>query len=240
MSHRKRHPPPPPPAAAPLPGASAATVLELVLKADTAGTLEAAAAALAGAAPQGVELRVIQAGVGEVTQSDVLMAATGSKLVLGFQVPAGPRVEEHAREQGVEVRLYEVIYHLSEDARRIARSLVPSPPGERVTARAKVIALFKGSRRGMILGCEVLEGTLALGKRYRVIGPAGPMHEGKIASLHIGPDAVREAKPGQQVGLKVEGFQKARIGYWVECFEPLPPEGPPPWTPRGGVRRTEA
>lgn len=211
----------------------------MVVKADTVGTLEAVSEAISRVSAEGVEVRVIHTGVGEATKSDVLMAATGSRLIMGFQVPTAPRVEEYAREQGVEIRLYEVIYELTGDAERIARSLAPSFPGERVTGRARVIALFKGSRKGAILGCEVQEGVLALGNRFRIIDPAGPVHEGRIDSLHIGPEAVREARPGQQVGLKVEGFRKARVGDWVECFEGVHSEGPPPWSPQGGVRRPQ-
>jgi translation initiation factor IF-2 len=213
--------------------------LEVVVKADTVGTLEAVTLGLSRTPPEGSELRIIATGLGEVSKSDVLMATTGSRLVLGFQVPVGLRVEEYAREQGVEVRLYQVIYALLEDARNILQSLAPRKPVEHTVGRAKVIALFKGSRKGIILGCEVAEGRLAVGERFRVIDAAGPIHEGTIGSLHIGPDAVREARPGQQVGLKVEGFQKARLGDWVECFRVDAPAGPPRWTPRPGVHRTE-
>lgn len=235
---RRRPPTHAPPAPAGPSAQVQEAVLEVVVKADAVGTLEAVVHGLAGVAGGTVALRVIHAAVGEVAKSDVLMAATGSRLVLGFQVPTGPKVEEYAREQGVEVRLYAVIYDLLGDAQQIARSLVPRGDEERITGKAKVIALFKSTRKGVILGCEVQEGTLSLGKRFRVIDPAGPVHEGRIESLHIGPDAVREARPGQQVGLKIEGFRKARIGDWVECFEVTHAAGPAPWSPRGGVRRS--
>ncbi|MEW6487962.1 MAG: hypothetical protein AB1578_08610 [Thermodesulfobacteriota bacterium] len=239
----RRHPhhhPRPAPAPSPAPAAGpAAPRLEVVVKADTAGTLEAVTQGLSRTTPGDGELRIIGAGLGEVAKSDVLMATTGSRLVLGFQVPVGPRVEEYSREQGVEIRLYQVIYTLLEEARNLLQSLSPKQPVEHIVGRAKVIALFKGSRKGIILGCEVTEGRLAVGERFRVIDPAGPIHEGRIGSLHIGPDAVREARPGQQAGLKIEGFQKARVGDWVECFRVTAPGGPPPWTPRPGVQRTE-
>lgn len=234
---RRRPPTHAPPAQASPSAKGPETILEVVVKADAVGTLEAVVQGLAGVAADTAGLRVIRAAVGEVAKSDVLMAATGGRLVLGFQVPTGPKVEEYAREQGVEVRLYEVIYNLLGDAESIARSLVPRHDEERITGKAKVIALFKSTRKGVILGCVVQEGTLSLGKRFRVIDPAGPVHEGRIGSLHIGPDAVREARPGQQVGLKIESFRKARIGDWVECFEVTPASGPAPWSPQGGVRR---
>lgn len=246
VTRRLPHPHPhqgahPAPAPSPAPaGAPAAPRLEVVVKADTAGTLEALIQGLSRTTPGDGELRIISAGLGEVAKSDVLMATTGSRLVLGFQVPVGPRVEGYAREQGVEIRLYQVIYTLLEEARGILESLAPKQPAEHIAGRAKVIALFKGSRKGIILGCEVTQGRLAVGEQFRVIDPAGTIHEGKIGSLHIGADAVGEARSGQQVGLKIEGFQKARVGDWVECFRVTAPGGPPPWTPRPGVHRADS
>lgn len=238
VTRHRSHPHPLPAAPSPAPGvAHPAPRLEVVVKADTAGTLEAVVHGLSRLCAEDIELRIIGAGLGEVAKSDVLMATTGSRLVLGFQVPEGSRVEEYAREQGVEIRLYQVIHALLEDAQHLVKSLSPRQPTEQITGRAKVIALFKGSRKGIILGCEVIDGSLAVGMRFRVIDPAGPIHEGRIESLHIGPEAVREARPGQQVGLKIKGFQKARVGDWVECFRAAPPEGPPPWSPRGGLHR---
>jgi translation initiation factor IF-2 len=210
--------------------------LELVIKADAVGSVEAVTQCVRGVAVPGVEIRLVESGLGEVTKSDVLMAATSSRLVIGFTVGIGPRVEEYAREQGVEIRLYRVIYEISRDLEEIARSLVPRPPQERITARADVIALFKSTRKGIILGCAVREGVVAVGKHFRVIDAAGPIYEGIVGSLHVGPSAVREARVGQQVGLQILDFQKARVGDLVECFEIASPVGPRPWTPQGGVQ----
>ena len=83
--------------------------------------------------------------------------------------------------------------------------------------------------------CEVTEGSIALGQKLRIVDPAGEIYRGAVQSLHIGPDAVGRAQRGQQVGLKIEDFQKARVGDWVEAYEPEPADGPAPWCPRGGV-----
>ncbi|MHB8766818.1 MAG: translation initiation factor IF-2 [Deferrisomatales bacterium] len=214
-----------------------APALELVLKADTVGTLDAATAALGAVPPPPVALQVIHRGVGAVAKSDLDLAATGSRLVLGFGVDVNSRVAELARELGVEVRLYEVIYDLARDAEAIARSLAPRAPAERITGEAKVIRLFRSSRRGIILGCEVLKGALALGDRYRVIAAPGPIHQGVVESLHIEDHAVREARVGQQVGLKIRDFKDAQLGDLVECFRAVPAAGAAPWSPAPGVHR---
>ena len=98
-----------------------------------------------------------------------------------------------------------------------------------------MIVLFKSSRKGIILGCEVLEGTLALGKKYRIVSAMGTIFTGQIESLHIEKDSVKEAKPPQQVGLKVIGLKKVSIGDLVECFETAKPSGSRIWQPKGGV-----
>lgn len=218
----------------------AVSKLEVVAKADAVGSVEAVSQCVSELDVPGIEVRLIESGVGGISKSDVLMSTTGSRLVIGFAVGTEPRVDEYAREQGVEIRLYHVIYDLSRELEEIARSLIPRPAQERITGRADVIALFKSTRRGIILGCAVREGSLAVGKRFRVIDAAGPIHEGIVASLHVGPDAVREARVGQQVGLKILGFKKARVGDLVECFENIRPTGPTPWAPQGGVARPKA
>ncbi len=216
---------------------TAGLCLEVVLKADAMGSVEAVAQLVAGLHVPGVEIRLIASGVGDITKSDVLMATTGSHMVIGFEVRTGPRVEEQAREQGVEIRLYQVIYDLARELEEIARSLTPRAVQERITGQADVIALFKSTRKGIILGCAVRKGSLAVGKNFRVIDAAGPVYEGVVSSLHVEQETVREARVGQQVGLKIPDFQKARVGDQVECFETLPPSGPPPWSPQGGVAR---
>lgn len=214
--------------------------LELVLKADTAGTLEAVASALAAARFQGVDVRIVDRGIGDVAKSDLLMATTSSRLVLGFQVGTRPKVEELAREHGVEVRLYDVIYHMVRDLEATAPKLLPQLPTEEVFGSARVIAIFKSSRKGIILGCQVLDGRLVRGKRFRVISAAGVLYEGVLESLHIEQNAVEEAKAGQQVGVKIEGFKTAKVGDLVECYEPPRAGRTQVWSPQPGVRRIDA
>ncbi len=209
--------------------------LEVVLKCDSIGSVEAVEAILGKLKVSGVAVRIIHSGVGAVSKSDLVMALSGSRLVLGFNVPIMPKLDRWVREHGVEVRLYQVIYKLVEDMKSIAESLVPSEPEERVSGRGRVIALFKSSHRGIILGCQVEEGVVALGSAFRVISAMGPVYTGKIHSLHIEKKAVKEARPGQQVGIKIENFNQARIGDLVECFEIMTSRKRQPWAPVGDV-----
>lgn len=210
--------------------------LEIVLKCDSTGSEEAIVDGLSAIRTPEVHLRVIHSDVGSITKSDLLLALTAGRLVVGFNVGIAPRIEQLAREQGVEIRLYDVIYTLTNDMQSIANEFVADDgEEEKITGKAKVIALFKSSRKGIILGCEVLEGTLSMGKRFRVISAMGPIFTGRIESLHIQKDRVKEAKSHQQVGLKVAGLKRASIGDLVECFETTGTAGGRTWHPKGGV-----
>jgi len=209
--------------------------LEIVLKCDSVGSLEAVVSSLKTLEHPEVEITPIHTGIGGISKSDLLMALTGSRLVVGFNVTLLPKMEQLSKEKGVEIRLYEVIYKLSEDLNKIARSLVHHDEEEKITGKAKVIALFKSSRKGIILGCEVLEGILARGKNFRVISAMGQVYSGKIESLHIEKDAVKEAKVGQKVGLKISDFDKAKMGDLVETYEKAKPETNARWHPKGRV-----
>lgn len=214
--------------------------LELVLKADTVGTLEAALGLVRKLDPAGHKLSVIKTGVGPVSQSDLNMALTGGHLVMGLFVEAQHRVDLYAREHGVEVRLYNVIYRIGDDLEKILavlHSAACEVPAERILGEGKVIVLFKSKRKGIILGIEVTRGALRLGERFRVIDVAGPVYEGVVESLHIEKDVVREAREGQQVGLQISDWKQAKVGDLVETFRPVRAQRLSGWSPRPGVHK---
>lgn len=212
--------------------------LEIVLKCDVAGTAEAINASLADIDVPGVQIEVIQSGIGNVSKSDVMMARTGSKLVLGFSVDTMPKLEQEIKEFGVEVRLYDTIYKLTEDIRKIAQSFKSTQPKEKITGKAKVIATFNISSKGMVVGCEVLEGVFETGKDFRVITAMGPAYFGKITSLQIENQNVKSAKPGNQIGIQLDGWNKAKVDDLVECFESLPSKSGSRWKASSGIVRS--
>lgn len=209
--------------------------LELVVKCDSAGSVEAVNALLKGLKIPEAEIDVIYSGVGSVSKSDLLMALSGSRLVLGFNVNVMPQLEHWTKEHDVEVRIYDVIYKISEDLRRICASFKPPEIEEKIIGKAKVIALFKSSPGAIILGCQVVEGSFLAGKDFRVISAMGTVYTGKIESIHIEKKAVKEARTGQQAGLKIEGFNQARIGDLVECFEKTGQGQSIGWRPTGSI-----
>jgi translation initiation factor IF-2 len=210
--------------------------LEIVLKCDSIGSEEAVLSSLEAIQTPDVDLKVIHSGLGEISKSDLLLAGTGSMLVVGYNVGIGQKIEAQSKTQGIEIRLYDVIYQLTRDLQKIAASLgLREEAEEKITGKAKVIALFK-TTRGIILGCEVLEGVLALGKNFRLISAMGPIYTGKIESLQIDKKPVKEVKPPQQAGIKVPGLKKqVKIGDLFESFEAIRYEKDRVWHPKGGV-----
>jgi translation initiation factor IF-2 len=182
-----------------------------------------------------VDLSIIGKGLGAVTKSDVFLAETAGRLIVGFQVGVLPGVEMALREHNVEIRLYDVIYTLTDDLKTVVEGFLPSVPGEQIIGSAKVIVLFKGGRKGIITGCEVLEGHLAVGQHFRIISAMGPVYSGTIESLHIGDHAVQTALPGQHVGIRIKNFNRVKVGDVVESYRAQKKlQG---WRPAGGIIR---
>jgi len=216
--------------------AGTAPKLEIVLKCESTGSLEAVRAGILAAAPAGINIKVFHEGIGPVNKTDIFMAESASRLIIGYGVGVTQNIEPLLSQYGVEVRLYDVIYHLTDDVKKIAASLIGEDDIEgEIIGRARVIALFKSSRKGIILGCEVEKGHLAHGDYFQVITAMGPVYSGKIESLHIENDSVRLAKKGQQVGLKISNFKKASVGAFVESYRPTSKKNQS-WSPQGILR----
>lgn len=194
--------------------------IEVVLKCDSAGSIEAITKSLSERSLPGAEVMIMRSGIGPVTKSDVLLAETASRIIIGFQVKVVPGLERLIRDHHVEVRLYDVIYALMNDVEEIVNRMTPPTAEEEVLGSAKVIELFKGSRRGVILGCQITAGTFAVGQHFRIITAMGPVYSGIVESLHSGPNPIQKASAGQQVGLKIENFKQAKKGDIVESFRP--------------------
>ncbi|MEW6116660.1 MAG: hypothetical protein AB1553_07155 [Nitrospirota bacterium] len=211
--------------------------LEIVLKCDSVGSVEAVTNSIEKLTTPDVDISVIHSGVGDISTSDVLFAETASRFIVGFQVGVMPKMDRVVREHRVEVRLYNVIYQLLADIKDIAGKLVPQEPEEQIIGSGKIIALFKSARKGIIIGCQVQEGFLAVGERFRIISAMGPVYTGTIESLHRGESAVQKATPGQQVGIRIKDFKNVKIGDLVESFRPPAPVKTRAWEPSGHIIR---
>ncbi len=212
--------------------------LEIVLKCDVAGSVEVLTDSIAALKVPDVDIHIIHTGTGPICKSDILMAQTGNRLIFGFNVEVTPKLNQLISDNCIEVRTYKVIYELLGDLKKIANNLIAAEPEEKITGRAKVVATFKSSRKGMIIGCEVLDGLLETGKRFRVITAMGPTYKGRIDSLKIENRTIKTGKPGQKVGLKIANWKDASIGDLVECYDPPRWEKSRTWQPACRIFRS--
>lgn len=208
--------------------------IDLVLKCDAAGSVEAVSNLVSGLQTPEAHIKIIRSGVGNITKEDLLMALSGSGLVLGFNVEVAPRLEQWVKEHRVEIRLYKVIYRLAEDLAAIAQSMAPIRTEDKILGKCEVIATFKSKKGGVILGCEVVEGAVQVGKRFRVVTAMGPVHSSRIESLQVEKHPVKEARVGQQVGVQILGSPFGKVGDFIECYDEIV-RRKDKWTPRGDI-----
>jgi len=221
----------------PSPSGKTGARLELVLKCDSIGSVEAVTAGLSSITVPDVEVLVVHSGIGHISGSDILFAETSGRLIVGFQVNVVPGIASLLKAHGVEVRLYDLVYALIDDIRTLAEGLAPAAPNETILGSAKVIALFKSTRKGIILGCEVTSGFLSVGRHFRIISAMGPVYSGVISSMRIGENVVQKAVAGQRAGIKLADFKNVRLGDIVEAYSVPPSKKVPAWRPSGEIIR---
>ncbi|PMP62046.1 MAG: translation initiation factor IF-2 [Caldimicrobium thiodismutans] len=193
--------------------------LKIVLKADTQGTLEALKSSLEKLSTDKVRVSVIRAGIGAITESDVMLASASEAIVIGFNVKPNSQAKELAKKEGVDVRFYDVIYHVLEDIKKAMVGLLEPKFEEIITGVAEVRATFKVPKVGIVAGCYVKEGVINRNNQVRVIRDGVVVYTGKIASLKRFKEDVREVPSGYECGIKIENFNDVKEGDIIEAFE---------------------
>jgi translation initiation factor IF-2 len=191
----------------------------LLVKGDVQGSVEAIVAALDKLGTEEVRARIIHAGVGGITESDVGLAATSGAVILGFNVRANAQARETAEHEGVEIRYYAVIYDLVDEVKQAMSGLLAPTRRETFLGNAEVLEVFNISKIGKVAGCRVTEGKVERGAQVRLIRDNVVQHEGKLSTLKRFKDEVKEVVAGQECGMAFEGYQDMRPGDVIECFE---------------------
>jgi translation initiation factor IF-2 len=191
----------------------------LLVKGDVQGSVEAIVAALDKMGTDEVRARIIHAGVGGITESDVGLAATSGAVVLGFNVRANAQAREAAGRDGVEIRYYAVIYDLVDEVKQAMSGMLAPTRRETFLGNAEILEVFTISKVGKVAGCRVTEGKVERGAQVRLIRDNVVVHEGKLSTLKRFKDEVREVTAGQECGMAFEGYQDMRAGDVIECFE---------------------
>jgi translation initiation factor IF-2 len=192
--------------------------LSVVLKADTQGSVEALRTSLLDLSTDSVKVDVLLAGVGAVTETDVMLAKASDGIIVGFHVRPDPAARRAAEGQGVEIRTYQVIYEVVDDVRKAMAGLLPPTISEKFEGRAEVRDTFSVPRVGTIAGCYVSEGKVRRGASCRLLRDGVQIYEGRVSSLKRFKDDVREVNSGFECGLGIDGYNDLKIGDVVETY----------------------
>ena len=193
--------------------------LPIVVKADVQGSAEAIVQALEKLGTDEVTARVIHVGAGGVTESDITLATASGAPVIGFNVRANAQAREAARQAGVEIRYYSVIYDLVDDIKAALSGMLSPELRETFLGNAEILEIFNISKTGKVAGCRVTEGVVRRGSSVRLIRDDVVVHEGKLSTLKRFKDEVKEVQSGQECGMAFENYQDMRKGDVIECFD---------------------
>lgn len=217
----KRLSPRPRPSLEELLSAAQTKKLALVIKAQTVGALEAVKLELSTIQAEGVDLEILHAGVGQITESDVLLAAAetqGQPLILGFGVKVDPKAEKLAEQRGIPVRTYDIIYDLTLDVERAMKRLLGPEIREVKVGEAEVLKTFNISGVGKVAGCAVRSGRVVRGAKARVLRRGQEVFVGEIASLKRFAEDVKEVREGYECGVRIKDFDDVREGDVIEVY----------------------
>jgi len=192
--------------------------LHLIIKGDVDGSVQALSDALAQLSTPEVQVDVIHRGVGAINESDVLLATTSGAIIIGFHVRPDSNSRTMAAREGVDIRMYNIIYEAIEDVRAALEGLLAPEEREVVLGEAEVRQLFRVPRIGTVAGCYVTEGVIERRSRVRVVRDGVSVYEGELGSLKRFKDDVREVREGFECGMNIAGFNDLKVGDRIECY----------------------
>ena len=192
--------------------------LRIVLKCDAQGSLEALTGALDQIESKKIDLAIVHAGVGPISESDILLASASNAVVVGFNVKVESMAVNVAKREGVQVKLYSIIYELIDQMKEAMAGLLDPEHRETVIGHAEVKQIFKLSR-GIVAGCLVTDGRIARTARARVLRRRQPVYDGGLSTLRRFQDDVKEVRVGLECGIKLGDFNEYQVGDIIECYQ---------------------
>jgi translation initiation factor IF-2 len=192
--------------------------LRIVLKCDAQGSLEALVGALGQIQSKKIDLEIVHAGVGPISESDILLASASNAVVVGFNVKVESMAVNVAKRETVQVKLYSIIYELIDQMKEAMAGLLDPEHRETVIGHAEVKQIFKLSR-GIVAGCLVTDGRIARTARARVLRRRQPVYDGGLSTLRRFQDDVKEVRVGLECGIKLGDFNEYQVGDIIECYQ---------------------
>jgi len=190
----------------------------LVIKADVQGSVEAIVAALDKLGTDEVRARIVHAGAGGITESDVSLAETSGAAMIGFNVRANPQARQAAEQAGIDIRYYNIIYNLVDDVKAAMSGLLSPERRETFIGNAEILEVFNITKVGKVAGCRVTEGKVERGAGVRLIRDDVVIHEGTLKTLKRFKDEVSEVPVGQECGMAFQNYENIQAGDIIECF----------------------
>ena len=192
--------------------------LNLIIKGDVHGSIEALQNSLEKMDVEGVKVNVVRSGVGGVTENDINLAVASQAVIVAFNVRATAQISDYAKEKEIEIRYYNVIYKLLEDIEAALTGMLEPIYEEKIIGEAEVRETFKASKLGTIAGCYITDGFINRNAEVRLIRDSIVVYEGKIASLRRFKDDVREVRAGYECGILIENYNDVKVGDIIEAY----------------------
>lgn len=193
--------------------------LSLIVKGDVDGSVEALCDSLQKLSTEKIQVRIIHKGVGQISESDVLLASASDAIVIGFQVRPSASARKLAEQEEIQIKLYSIIYKAIEEVKEAMEGMLSMKIEEKITGNAEVREVFRISKVGTIAGCMVLDGKITRQHKIRVIRDGIVIHTGTLGSLKRFKDDVKEVAKGYECGLDIEKFNDIQVGDNIEAFE---------------------
>lgn len=193
--------------------------INIILKADVNGSVEAVKGALEKIDVEGVKINVVRAAVGAITESDVVLASASNALIIGFNVRGSNKTMDTAKEYGIEIKTYDIIYKVVEDMERAMKGMLDPEFEEKVVGTAEIRKLFKFSKVGLIAGCHVLSGTVNINDKARIIREGIVVYNGEINTLQREKDTVKEVKKDMDCGITLTNCQDYQENDIIEVYK---------------------
>jgi translation initiation factor IF-2 len=198
--------------------AGAVLELPIILKADVSGSIEAIKGMLEKTSTAEVKVKIIHTAVGGISESDVLLGSTSKGIIIGFNVRPDGVAAQRAKEKGVEIKTYDIVYNLVDDVKKAMGGLLQPTRVEKQTARAEVRNVFTVPKIGAIAGCAIVDGKITRSDQVRLVRDGIVVYTGKIGSLKRFKDDVREVAQGFECGIGIENFNDVKVGDVIEGF----------------------
>ena len=193
--------------------------INVIIKADVNGSAEAVKNSLSKLDVEGVKINIIRSSVGAVTEGDIVLAKASNAIIIGFNVRPNKTIRDKAQDEGVEIRLYNIIYKVTEEMEDAMKGMLDPEFEEKVTGSAEIRQIFKFSKIGNIAGSSVTDGIIKRNSKARVIRDGVVIYDGNIGSLQREKDTVKEVKKGYECGITIENFNDIKVGDTIETYE---------------------